>query len=103
MTLSVKFHDHATGSSRRHPGDVWKAQDGPGRPWLETMVPGITKGGGLGWFVIGRDLDRSQVDAIAFIIMDATAGAETHAEALLAARQALEDRGVWDLVQAEVR
>ena len=88
MTLTVTFTNFATGRHTYCVGDTWEAQDGPGRPWLETMVPAPTKDGGLGWFAVGGGLYRSQVEAIASIIEDATQHAATHAEALVAARQA---------------
>lgn len=95
MTLRVKFTDLATGSSRHQPGDVWKAQDGPGRPWWETMVPRGDK-----WYAIGRDLDGDQVLAIADAVEAAVEGIQNHPEARKAARVALEERGLWQMVEA---
>jgi len=95
MTLHVKFTDLATGSHRQQPGDVWRAQDGPSRPWLETLVPRRGK-----WIAIGRDLSLDQVEAIADVVEEAVEGAQSHPEARKAARVALEERGLWEMVEA---
>jgi hypothetical protein len=95
MALHVKFTDLATGSHRQQPGDVWRAQDGPGRPWWETMVPRRGK-----WIAIGRDLSHVQVHAIADVVEEAVEGAQSHPEARKAARVALQERGLWEMVEA---
>lgn len=100
MPLTVRFEDFNTGRHRYYPGDTWKAQDGPGRPWLETMAP-REKDGRLGWVCIGRDLDGDQVEAIADCVDMAIADCKTHKEAKEAARLALEAAGLWELVQAQ--
>ena len=95
MALRVKFTDLATGSSRWAPGDVWQAQDGPGRGWWETMVPRNKK-----WYAIGRDLDKEQVFAIADAVEQAVEGIATHPEARKAARIKLQELGLWEMVEA---
>lgn len=95
MALRVKFTDPATGGSRHQPGDVWKAQDGPSRPWYETMVPRNGR-----WYAIGRDLDGHQVHAIADAVEIAVDGIANHPEARKAAQIKLEELGLWAMVEA---
>ena len=95
MTLHVKFTDLATGSSRHQPGDVWRAQDGRGRQGWETMVPRNGE-----WVAIGRDLSHVDVNEIADVVEEAVEGAQSHSEARKAARVALEERGLWEMVEA---
>ena len=95
MTLTVTFTNFATGRHTYSLGDAWQVQDGPGRPWWETMVPRNGK-----WYAIGRDLDKEQVFAIADAVEMAVEGIETHPEARKAARLALEGLGLWAMVEA---
>lgn len=103
MPLTVSFTDFNTGRHRYCPGDTWKAQDGPGRPWLETLAPIVRPNGLLAWGCIGRDLEAEQVRAIADCVdmAIAIAGCKTHKEAKQAARRGLEAAGLWELVQAQ--
>ena len=101
MPLTVRFEDFNTGRHRCRPGDTWKAQDGPGRPWLETVAPIMRPNGVEAWVCVGRDLNADQVEAIADCVDMAIVDCKTHKEAKEAARLALEAAGLWDLVQAQ--
>jgi hypothetical protein len=52
------------------------------------------------WYAIGRDLNADQVHAIADVVELAVEGIDTHPEARKAARIALQERGLWEMVEA---
>lgn len=102
MALTVTFTNFATGKHKRVVGDTWEAQDGPGRSWLETMVPRpIDDEGRLGWFAVGCNLERSDVEKIAEIVSNAAADWQDHDNVKWLAMIALEKSGFGHLVGSE--
>lgn len=97
--------DLRTGTHKHLIGTTWKAQDGPGPSWTESVAPRRCRNGRLEWRIIGQNgwLTKQQIEAIADVISDAIDALDrpTNEQAIEAALDAICAAGLDDLVRKE--